>query len=222
MNPGRFSAAETILVGALSHPGRQAVTVGQVLARLLWEQGRTDERRAVIETNWRPVSQPDRPRPDEELGLLRDHIAVDFESLAVDAFRILLGRAIQQAPEDDRIWLAWANLAIQTGQFADACRRLDDCLGRRPEDPAVWQAVLDWGLGTEQVDQVHRALTHLPAERFSPSRVEALRAWLAARRHDAQTEQRALEQLVQERLAVLCPFGPSPASRRRPTRRFRR
>jgi predicted Zn-dependent protease len=79
----------------------------------------------------------------EELGLLRDHIAVDFESLAVDAFRILLGRASQQAPEDDRVWLAWANLAIQTGQFAGARRRLDDCLGRRPEDPAVWQAVLD-------------------------------------------------------------------------------
>ena len=43
MNRGRFSAAETILEGALHHPGRQVVTVGQVLARLFWEQGRTDE-----------------------------------------------------------------------------------------------------------------------------------------------------------------------------------
>src|SRR5207237_6353563 len=85
-------------------------------------------------------------------------------------------------------------------------------LGRRPEDPAVWQAVLDWGLATEQSDAVRHALAHLPAERFPSSRGEALRAWLAARRGDAATEQRALEQVVQaepgdcaawERLAVL-------------------
>ena len=39
MNRGRFSAAETILEGALSHPGRQVVTVGQFLARLFWNKG---------------------------------------------------------------------------------------------------------------------------------------------------------------------------------------
>ena len=167
INRGRFSAAETILEGALGHPGRQVVTVGQVLARLLWEQGRTHERRAVIESSWRIASRPGWPRPEEALGLLRDHMAVDFESLAVDAFRTLLDRAGRQAPEDDRVWLGWANLAIRTGQFADARRRIDDCLRRRPEDPAVWQAELDWGLGTEQVAPVRRALAHLPAERFS-------------------------------------------------------
>ena len=42
MNRGRFSAAEPILVKALSRPGRQVVTVGRVLARLLWQQGRVD------------------------------------------------------------------------------------------------------------------------------------------------------------------------------------
>jgi enediyne biosynthesis protein E4 len=212
INRGRFSAAETLLNGALSHPGRQVVTVGQVLARLLWEQGRTHERRAVIESSWRRASRPGWPRPEEALGLLRDHIAVDLESLAVDAFRILLDRAGRQAPDDDRVWLGWANLAIRTGQFANARRRIDDCLRRRPEDPAVWQAELDWGLETEQVAAVRRALAQLPADRLSRSRVEALRAWLASRRHDAETEQRALEQLVQdepghcpawERLAVL-------------------
>ena len=188
------------------------ITVGQVLARLLWEQGRTYDRRSVIESGWRTASRPDWPQPAEALGLLRDHIAVDFESLAVDAFRILLDRARREAPEDDRVWLGWANLAIRNGQFADARRWIDACLRRRQDDPAVWQAELDWGLGTEQVDSVRRALNHLPGERFSRSRIEALRAWLAARRHDAETERHALEQLVQdepgqcpawERLAVL-------------------
>src|SRR5262245_9259776 len=197
MNRGRFSTAEPMLVRALSCPGRQVVTVGRVLARLLWQQGRTDEARVVIEANWRRASQPGWPRPEEAMGLIHDHIAVDLESLAVDTFTTLLDRASRRASEDDRVWLGWANLAIHTGRFAEARRRLDACLGRRPEDPAVWQAVLDWGLATEQGDEVRRALAHLPAERFPANRVEALRAWLAARRGDAVGEQWALEQVVQ-------------------------
>jgi tetratricopeptide (TPR) repeat protein len=212
INRGRFSAAESILERALRHPGRQVVTVGQVLDRLLWEQGRPSDRRAVIESTWRSASKPDWPRPADALELLRAHMKVDFDHLPVDAFRMLLQRAGQQDPDDDRVWLAWGNLAIRTGQYADARRRIDDCLRRRPDDPAVWQAELDWGLGTEQMAPVRRALDHLPAERFSRSDVEALRAWLAARRHDAASEERALERLVQyqpghcrslERLAAL-------------------
>ncbi len=212
MNRGRFSAAETILEAALRHPDRQVVTVGQLLARLFWDQGRTYERRSVIESSWRIASRPTWPRPEEALELLRAHMAVDFVSLPVDAFRTRLDRAGRQAPEDDRVWLGWANLAIRDGQFAAARRRIDDCLARRPEDPAVWQAELDWGLGTEQVAAVRRALAHLPAERFSRGGTLALNAWLASRHHDAETEQRALDQLIKdepgdcpalERLAVL-------------------
>ena len=208
INRGRVSAAETILEGALIHPGRQVVTVGQVLARLLWEQGRTYERRSVIESGWRSASRPGRPGPEEALGLLRDHMAVDFESLAVDAIRARLEDAGRQAPDDDRVWLGRANLAIRNGQFADARRWIDACLERRPEDPAVWQAELDWGLATEQIDSVRRALNHLPGERFSRSRIEALRAWLASRRQNTETEQRALEQLVRDEP------GQSPALQR--------
>src|SRR5262249_53547363 len=163
--------------GALARPGRQVVTVGQVLARLYWEEGRLDEMRAIIESGWRHASEPGWPRPEEALGLLRDHIGVDLESLAVDTFRTLLNRASRQAPDADRVGLGWANLATGSGRFADARRRLDACLGRRPEDPAVWRGVLDWAMGTEQIDQVRRALAHLPADRFSPRRVQALRAW---------------------------------------------
>ena len=147
--------------------------------------------RSVIEANWRMASRPDWPRPDERSGLLRDHISVDFESLAVDVFQALLDNAVRQAPQDDRVWLGWANLAIRTGAFAEARRRLDDCLRIRPEDPAVWQAVLDWGLATEQVAEVRRALSHLPAEGVPPGRVEDLRAWLASRRGDAAAERKA-------------------------------
>ncbi len=212
INRGRFAAAEPILAGALARPGRQVLTVVQVLSRLLWQEGRVDDRRAILEAGWRRASRPDWPRPEEALGLLRDHIGVDLQSGAVDAMRTILDRAGRQARDDDRVWLGWAHLAIDTGQLAEARRRLDACLGRRPDDPAVWQAVLDWALAAERVDQVQEALAHLPVERSPPGRVEALRAWLAARRGDAAAERRALEQLVQdqpgdcaawERLAVL-------------------
>ena len=86
MNRGRFSTAETILEKALHHPGRQVITVGQVLARLFRDQGRTYERRAVIESSWRIASRPGWSQPEEALGLLHEHMAVDFVSLAVDAF----------------------------------------------------------------------------------------------------------------------------------------
>ena len=212
MRKGRLSAAEPILVRALGRPGPQVVKLCRLLCRLYWEEGRTDDMRTAIETSWKHVSQPGWLRPEEALDLLRDHIAVDYESLAITAFKTVLDYANQRAPEDDRVWLAQANLAIQTGEFAAARRRLDDCLARRAEDPAVWQAMLDCAMGAEDVAQIRHVLAHLSAERFSLGRIEALRAWLAARRGASVAERQALEQVVQldpgncaawERLAVL-------------------
>ena len=166
----------------------------------------------MIESSWRIASRPDWPRPEEALGLLRDHIAVDFESLAVDAFRNLLDRAGRQAPEDDRVWLGWANLAIRNGQFAERGGGSMIASARRPEDPGGLAGRARLGPGDRTGRCGPPGPAHLPAERFSRGGVDALRAWLASRRHDAETERRALEQLVQdepgqfaalERLAVL-------------------
>src|SRR5262249_39080309 len=155
-----------ILMRAWRRPGRQVIAAGRVLARLLWQEGRIDEMRGVIETCWRHASQPDWPRAEDAIELIREHIVLDFESLAGETLTTTLDSAGGQAPEDDRVGLGRANLAIRTGRFVEARRLLDACLGRRPEDPAVWQAVLDRGLAAERSDEVRRALVHLPAERF--------------------------------------------------------
>ena len=176
----------------------------------------------MIESSWRYASQPGWPRPEEALQLLRDHMGVDFQSLGVDAFRALLTRASEQAPDDDRVWLAWANLAIRTGQFDDARRRIDDCLGRRPEDPSVWRAELDWGLGTAHVAAVRRALGHLPADRFSSSEVERLRAWLAERRGDTETERRGSSNWWRTSRAIVPRRRGWPCSRPRPVESSKR
>src|SRR5262249_55672078 len=87
---------------------------------------------------------------------------------------------------------------LQAGRFAEAARWLDDCLRRRPDDRSVWRAQLRLAQATDQVDAARAALTHLPAEVFSPTDVLALRAWFAAREGDAQAERIALEEWIDQ------------------------
>ena len=46
--------------------------------------------------------------------------------------QFFLERAAGLAPEDDRVWLGRANLAIRRGEFDEASRWIDSCLGDRP------------------------------------------------------------------------------------------
>ena len=59
-------------------------------------------------------------------------------------------------PEDDRVWLGRANLAIWLGQLEEAGRWLDACFAKRPEDPAVCSARLDLARATQDLDAVRR------------------------------------------------------------------
>ena len=54
-------------------------------------------------------------------------------------------QAASLAPDDDRVWLGRANLAIRTGAYDEAKRWLDACLKRRPEDVPVWRAPAELG-----------------------------------------------------------------------------
>jgi tetratricopeptide (TPR) repeat protein len=124
------------------------------------------------------------------------------------------------APEDDRIWLAKANLAISQGAFDEAARWLDSCLRRRPEDVPVWNAYLRWAMATNRVAEVQKALRHIPADATTPAQVDRLAVWLAAHRGDVASERRALERLVADapadlaawdRLAELAGAAAQPA-----------
>ena len=68
---------------------------------------------------------------------------------------------------------------------------------RRPDDPAVWRSRLTWGIATNQIDVVQQALTHLPAENSNPAHVHRIKAWLASRRGDDETERRELQLLLE-------------------------
>jgi tetratricopeptide (TPR) repeat protein len=197
LDRGRFAAAERILLDALREPSLELLGARHLLTEVLYHQGRYDEIVPLMEANWEILSRPDWPQPAAALELLRSHLTLDVFPLPIEQIKNTLKRAADQAPEDDRVWLARANLAIRTGEFADAEHWLDACLRRRPDDPAVWRSRLDWALVTDRNEEARRALSHLSADRFPPERVLALRAWFAARRGDTRAEQVALERLVE-------------------------
>ena len=91
------------------------------------------------------------------IKLLRQHIELTWKATPVENLRALLDQAARLAPEDDRVWLGRANLAIRTGAYDEAGRWLDACQRRRPDDVPVWRARLSWGIATNRIDVVQQA-----------------------------------------------------------------
>jgi enediyne biosynthesis protein E4 len=185
----RFADAEEFLVNALRGTGPHAIEARETLIKLYKLQGRFDEARVLVLEA--AGSYPD------TAGVLREMERLGSNNpMGLEAIRSTLEKASRNAPDDDRIWLGWASLATRTGHVNEAKKLLDDCLRKRPEDAAVWRARLAWALAGEDADEAKRAIRHLPPQRFSPSEVLNLRAWLAGMAGDVATERRAFEQII--------------------------
>ena len=188
MDSGRFARAEELFRDALRRlpdPEKK----GPLLAlQLLYRyQGRTrDARRAIVES-WAHTASPS----DVLVQLYR----LDTSPSPVERMRDVLEKA---DASDDRVWLGWANLAIQSGRFDIAGRWLDACLRRRPDDITSWRARLDLAMATGDVDRTWQALGHLPTGEFWPAEVLRIRAWLAGRQGDGRAERTALAALIAE------------------------
>ena len=86
---------------------------------------------------------------DQTMKLVQAHIRLRQGGEPVPGFRkSILEQADKTAGQDDRIWLARANLAISQGAFDEGARWLAACRRRRPEDVAVWKAYLEWAMAT--------------------------------------------------------------------------
>ena len=107
-----------------------------------------------------------------------------------------LGKARQAAPDDDRVWLALADLATRLGHFDEAADWLTRCERARPDDSDVWNARLRWAKVAGRPDEFVRAAAHLPAGGMSQGKLLSFRAWLAARKGDRRAERSALDELV--------------------------
>jgi thioredoxin-like negative regulator of GroEL len=194
---GRFADAEAVVAPFSQGKGTEAFEARRILAELFWLEGRLDELRPLIEANWAYLWRTGRSASREAIEILRTHVTLDLFPLPIGQIKAALGHASEQAPDDDRVCLARANLATRTGRFAEAEPWLDDCLHKRPDDPSVWRAVLDWALATGRADRARQAIEKLPARSEPPHRVASLRAWFAARRGDATAERVALERALE-------------------------
>jgi hypothetical protein len=200
----RYSVAEPCLERAILAGGETGDAARWLLARLHWITGRHDLYRQYLH---REVERAQNP-----WDTLRLLWAIDHDGYAVESIRKELDQARRAAPEDDRVWLAVADLATRTGRFDEAAEYLARCEQARPDDPAVWQARLEWGRLAGRTDEILRAAGHLSASAVSRATVLELRARLSARSGDRVGERTALEAIVSlepgetaaiERLAAL-------------------
>jgi enediyne biosynthesis protein E4 len=201
---GRFAGAEAVIIDALPSVGPREPQLRNLFNQLLFWEGRLDEARRLLQSGWNNST--------DRAGNLRSLWVLDGAVLMAERVQSIVEQAAARSPDDDRLWLARANVALLSGRFSEAARWLDACLERRPDDPVAWCARLRWACAADSLAEARRALPHLPAERFSHTEALALRAWFAAREGDAEKERAALEQLIAlapgdtralERLAVL-------------------
>jgi thioredoxin-like negative regulator of GroEL len=217
---GQLATAERLVFDAVEDARNDRTALLVLLAPMLSQLGRIEEAARLVEDRWEHLNALGEGALEPAIKLLQSHIELTWRAAPVENVRAFLDRAARLAPEDDRVWLGQANLAIRTGASHEAERWLDACLRRRPEDVPVWRARLSWGMATNQIDVVRQAMTHLPAAESTPPRLHRLNAWFASQRGDGETERRELERLLAaapadltalDRLAQLAEHEGQPA-----------
>jgi thioredoxin-like negative regulator of GroEL len=193
---GQFARAEQLVKDAMADPRGDKPGLRLLLGPLFCMQGRSEEARRLIEPSWDHLATTGQATSQAAVSLLRLHIDLQRRVIPIEATRAFLDEAAGSAPEDDRVWLGKANLAIRAGSYDEAARWLDACLRRRPDDAPVWRARLSWAMATGRAAEVREALEHLPSAEIKPAQVQKLAAWFAARRGDSQAELQALERVI--------------------------
>jgi thioredoxin-like negative regulator of GroEL len=189
---GRLADAETLITRAMSDPRGDESRLGPFLGLVYSLQDRVEEREGVIEACWDRLNAAGEGASERAILLVRLHI----QTSPIEEVRAFLDRAAQSAPDDDRVWLGKARLAIRDGSYDQAARWLEACLRRRPDDIPVRRARLDWALATRRLAEVQQAMGHLPPEESTPAQAQRLTARLAELRGDLDAERQALEHVV--------------------------
>jgi enediyne biosynthesis protein E4 len=219
-NSGQLTAAEQFIDEACRDPRNGRTGVRVLLVPIYRELGRLDDAQRLIEARWEHFNAMGQGAMEPALKMIQLHIEITTKTDSVESVRAYLESASRQAPDDDRVWLGWANLALRTGAYDEAMRRIDDCQKRRPDDVPVWWARTRWGMAAGQVAAVQESVKHLPVDEAMPAQVHEIAAWLSFRRGDVVAERRELEHLIAldpadltalDRLAQLAEIDGQPA-----------
>jgi enediyne biosynthesis protein E4 len=185
LEAGRLGQAEAILEAIPLRNGTDDFDVPQTLELVYRLEGRVEDLRRLIFDSWSGSPDP--------ASVLRRLVMLDKAKYPAE----MVGKLFTLCdPADDRIWLAKANGALVRGQTDEAARWLEQCVGRRPNDPAVWRSYLDLARATDDTQSAFRAMEHLPSRRFSEADRRRLRVWFAAMSCDMKREREALDALV--------------------------
>jgi predicted Zn-dependent protease len=186
---GRLAVAEEGLARAAAQGGAIGHEADGLIGQLLLFTGRADALALWFERRWRSGADP--------AAMLRARWLLDAQPPPVGPVRDALERFGREAPDDDRVWLGRAALASRTGRVDEADAWLSRCEARRPDDPDVARARLEWALAARRPDAAERALARIPADRLAPAAVAAVDARLAALRGDDEAERAALGRRVE-------------------------
>ncbi len=195
---GQLAEAEQLIEGATSGRGSEGLALRMLLIPTLVQEGRGGEAERLIESRWKSLDARGDGASEQAINLARLHMELRWNVPSVDAVRAYLEQAGQLAPDDDRIWLGRANLAIRVGSFDEAAQWLDAGLGRRPEDRSVWRARLDSAMRSNRFADARIALKHLPAAWTTSAEVHRLSAGLASSCGDVERARRELASLIAE------------------------
>jgi enediyne biosynthesis protein E4 len=193
---GQFAGAEQFINDAAQDPRNDGAHVRVLLVPIYSQLGRLAEAQDLLEDWWERLQRIGEGASERAIDQVRMHIELALKPNPVEKVREYLDHASQMAPDDDRVWLGRANLAIRMGDYPEATRWLDACVKRRPQDIPVWSARLSLGIATNRTDLVQQALLHLPAEAATTAQIHRLGAWFCSRRGDNAAERRQLERVV--------------------------
>ncbi len=186
---GRYRLAETCLERAFRARGATGDEAARILGQLYMMTGRYDEYRQLL------LREIERTR--DPSTLLRTLWLLGSGADPVEGLRQVLDKAHRKRPDDDRVWLALANLETRAGHFETAGEWLRKCAEKSPDDPAVWQARLWWGKAAGHPEEVALAASSLAGGGlFSRGRSRCCVPGWRGRAATAEAERSALEALI--------------------------
>ena len=144
---GRLSGAERLINEAMDDPRIDGSGLPVFLGLVYCQQGRLAEAERLIEAAWDRLDASGNGHSERAIVLCSCTSGSGWSRSLRKTIRAFLDRAARLAPEDDRVWLARANLAIRTGKLDDAKRWLDACLRDASRGPPGLALPADLGHG---------------------------------------------------------------------------